>query len=146
MSIFASSTQAHAQLERSLADIPTAFRFHGITPEQLKEIGVTPEEFAYLVANFSAGHIFHFGILNNTEPFERDGYRYTMLKTQATRKAWPLIKRMIAPGKYGDKIEATIKAIEAEEAARINELGSFSEKASQHQSIMREQQGETTGS
>lgn len=117
VSIYATSTQTLAQLERSLAEVPTALRFHGITLEQLEEVGITPEEFAYLAANFSAGHIFHTGVDPNDKGFlVRDGYRYTMLKSPATRKAWPVLKRMIAPGKYRDKIEATIKAIEAEEA------------------------------
>jgi hypothetical protein len=49
------------------------------------------------------------------KPSTVDSYRYNLLKSESTRKAWPLIRLMIGSGKYLEKLEATIKLIEDEE-------------------------------
>ena len=52
---------------------------------------------------------------NSKTPYPKDGYRYTLLKSKDTRKAWPLLKRMMVPSNYIDKIEATLHQIQKEE-------------------------------
>ena len=104
---------AIAQVERTLGQVPTAVRFHGIKPEELQDIGITPEEFAYLVASFTVGWIHHHSVTpGDTTPWVKGSYRYNMFCTEATRKAWPLIKRMMGPDKYCEQLEATLKACE----------------------------------
>lgn len=112
--------QAFAELERSIANVPSALRFHGITLEELKEIDITPEEFAYLVSSFSTGYIYHYGVTpKDIKPSTVDSYRYNLLRSPSTRKAWPLIKLMLGGGKYVDKMEATIRFIEEEEKKNL---------------------------
>jgi len=104
---------AIAQVERTLGQVPTAVRFHGIKPEELQEIGVTPEEFAYLVASFTVGWIHHYSMTpGDTDPWVEGSYRYNMFSSEPTRKAWPLIRRMMGPDKYCDKVEVTLKVYE----------------------------------
>lgn len=110
-----STLQSFVELERSIADVPSALRFHGVTLEMLNDVGVTPDEFAYLVANFSAGYIHHFGVTpNSSAAADPSSYRYNLLKSESTRKVWPLIKLMMGSGKYIEMIEATIAVIEKE--------------------------------
>lgn len=112
--------QAFAELERSIANTPTALRFHGITPEMLKEIDITPEEFAYLVSSFSIGYIYHFGATpKDVDPFPVDSYRYNLLKSESTRKAWPLIRLMLGSGYYVKQMEATIRRVEDKEKEAV---------------------------
>lgn len=104
---------AIAQVERTLGLVSTAVRFHGIKPEELEEIGVTSEEFAYLVESFAVGWIRHYSMTpTDSAPWVEGSYRFNMLSSEATRKAWPLIKRMMGPGKYCEKVEATLKVCE----------------------------------
>jgi len=105
-----------AQAESMLKDVPTGLKFHTISSQDLSEIGLSAEEFTYLLVNFtSAGVYYRMFMPNNNDPFEEGSYRYTMLLSPETRKAWPLLKKMINPeiGSYGKKIEATIRIIES---------------------------------
>src|SRR5688572_3971226 len=45
-------------VERSLADVPSALRFHGVTAADLDAAGVTAAELAYLVANCSVSGLY----------------------------------------------------------------------------------------
>jgi len=106
---------ATANLERSLADIPTALKFHGIEQNDLEDAGVTPEEFAYLVASLSVGEVYHrFYNVRGTTAFKPSSYRYTMCAAPATQRAWPLLRRMLSPSAYRDKLENTIKLVESQ--------------------------------
>ena len=121
VNVTATTLQAFAELERSIANVPSALRFHGITPEKLKEIDITPEEFAYLVSSFSTGYIYYSGVTpKDVKPSDKRGYRYNLLKSESTRKAWPLIKLMIGSGTYIEKMEATIRLIEEEENQKLH--------------------------
>lgn len=100
------------QVERSLGQVPSAFRFHGITETNLSEAGVTAEELAYLVASFTSGHIYH--MTHNPDavtPFPENSYRYQMLSAPATQQAWPLIKRMLSGTNYTQRLDATLASI-----------------------------------
>ncbi len=100
-------------LERSISNIPSAFRFHGITELQIIDADITPEELAYLVSSITAGGIYHRTHSPNcSKPFPADSYRYNMCKTEEFRKAWPLVKKMMNGSNYIQKIDKTIKLIE----------------------------------
>lgn len=100
------------QIEYSLRDIPLAYRFHGITQKEIRKAGITPQELAYLVANFTAGRIYDVSSYSMASHFTEDNYRYKLLQQPSTRRAWPLIKRMMTEDKYIKKLERTISIIE----------------------------------
>lgn len=105
------------QVERSIGSIEktNAFRFHGITDEEINDAGVTKEELAYLVASFTAGRIYDacvFPEVSMTEPLKNTHYRYKMLAQPETRKAWHLIARMMTADSYIKKLELTKDEIE----------------------------------
>ena len=111
----ATNLVAIVPIERSLGDIQSAFRFHGITDQDFKEAGVTPQELAYLVASFTAGRIYDDQARSESfmkEPYNESHYRYKMLAQHSTRRAWPLIARMMTADEYIEKLEITKDAIE----------------------------------
>ena len=102
-------------IERSLADVPTALRFHGISQHDLDQVGITAAEFAYLVASCSATSLFH----NSSEedpgkPFGPGNYRRRMCESADFQRAWPLLKRMMNAGTFVSRMDATIAAIQAQ--------------------------------
>lgn len=105
------SNLAHLiSLERSIADIPSVFRFHGISDEEIKSAGVSPEELAYLVASVTAGGVYHRTIKpGSIEPFATGTYRHTMCCTEEFRRAWPLVKRMMNETDFTKRIDLSIK-------------------------------------
>lgn len=113
------------QVEQMLARVPKAVRFHGISLEQMQECGVNEQEFAYLLASFTAGGI---GARARDEksktPFPPGSYRRTMLEAEHTRKAWPLIRVMMSDTPYRRRIEATIALIERAGAHNAQTVGS----------------------
>ena len=118
-SAVASSFALMASAEAMLKDIPTGLKFHGITEQDLADAGLTAEEFAYVLVNFtSAGVYYRINDPHDVTAFPRDSYRHVMLSAPATQRAWPLLKKLINPqlGSYGKKIEATLAAIEQEHA------------------------------
>ncbi|MEO0964312.1 MAG: hypothetical protein AAFY08_04260 [Planctomycetota bacterium] len=104
-----------AQAESMLKEIPTALRFHNVTEDELQSFGLTHEEFAYLLMNFTAAGIYYrMHDPSDESPFPKDSYRYQMLASPSTRRAWPILKRFINTdiGNYANKIEKTILIIE----------------------------------
>lgn len=99
-------------IERTLGEVPTALKFHGITIEEMKKADIEPQELAYLLSSFTAGAIYHgTKVQRKIKTFQDGSYRYEMCKSEATRKAWPIIKRMMNPSNYRDKIDSTINLI-----------------------------------
>ena len=104
------------QVEQQIAQNPGLLQLHGIDPAELEEAGVTPEEFAYLLASFTAGGIYH--KLNKEQehvPFDEHSngaYRFHMCKSEKTRKAWRILKRIMSNSSYTSRIDATIRFIE----------------------------------
>ena len=97
-------------LERSIAEIPTVFRFHGISAGDIKQAGITPEELAYLVASVTAGGVYHRTVNpGSLKPFLSGTYRHTMCCNEEFRKAWPLVKRMMNESDFTKRIDETIK-------------------------------------
>ncbi len=98
-----------AELKMRLAEIPEAYRFHGITKEMLQSHQINEKELSYLTANFISGQIYYESISgNNTEPFHENDYRTTMCRTEGVKKAWPLVKLLLDDTNYRKKIEKTI--------------------------------------
>src|SRR5438046_6838568 len=89
------------EVERSLSEVPSALRFHGITEQALEEAGVTAAELAYLAASCSATGLYHnFSPEDPRQPFDSGSYRYRMCETADFRRAWPLLKRMMNRGTF----------------------------------------------
>jgi len=105
-------------VERQLAEVPEALRFHGIDPSDLAAVGITPEEFAYLINSFTVGRIYYSGVYpNRRKPFRPGTYRYKMCQSPDTRKAWPLLREMLAASNYRDAVDATIELLNIREAS-----------------------------
>lgn len=98
------------EVEARLGELPEALRFHGMSKEELDRAGLTPQEFAYLLNSFTLGatwdRILH---PNLRTPFGVDSYRYRMCKSKETRKAWPLVKKLMNPSVFVDRIDLTIR-------------------------------------
>lgn len=102
-------------IERSLSEVPSALRFHGISQQALDDAGITAQEFAYLLASCSATSVYHnFSGENPDQPFAPGSYRHAMCASPDFRKAWPLLKRMMNPGTFVARMDRTIAALAAE--------------------------------
>lgn len=114
-SALTTSLSAFVDVESKLGDIPKALQFHGVDPHDLERLDISPEEFSYLLTNFTAGGIYY--RISNAYPdvpYQKGTYRYNMLKASKTRKAWPILQKFIEPSPYRDKLEITLKTIEVE--------------------------------
>jgi len=112
-SALALNHSATINIESRLADIPSALKFHGINEDELIKYGVSSKEFAYLLNNFTMGSTYHIILKTKDRIFKKGSYRYNMCISEATRNVWPLLKRMLEPSQYRDRIEATIKMYES---------------------------------
>ena len=113
LNLFGSAHASFISVEQQLSNCGSALRFHGISLEQLEEHGLTSQEFAYLLTNFTAGGIYYKSIDDKSPvtPFPKDEYYYSMLLSPYTQKAWPLLRNCIGPSLFRDKIEATLQVI-----------------------------------
>jgi hypothetical protein len=100
-------------VERMVAETPSILEFHGISQSDLNNTGISSNELAYLLNNFTAGGMyFRVNRKRLNCAFDPSSYRYRMLLSDKTRKGWPLVKQMMAAGPYRDKIDLTIEEIE----------------------------------
>lgn len=94
---------------------PSLLRFHGVTDEELKVVGIDSEELAYLVASFEAAGYYYEHIDKDDGPFPFNSLRYRMCESESTQRAWPLLKRFfVGSPHYLSRIEKTIKLFEQE--------------------------------
>ena len=108
-----------AELDRSLADIPSALEFHNVSELDLKKAGLTAEEFAYLISSFTAGSTYYrLAVPDDKKAFAPDSYRYNMFLSERTRKAWPLVRKLLMPSNYRDKLDATMRLISKNKSRR----------------------------
>jgi len=104
-----------SDIELMIADHPQLLEFHGISSQELEVAQVSGREVAYLLSSFTAGRMYYSADkARSVKPFERESYRYSMLKSPQTRRAWPIIRKMMEPDSYRDKIDITIQMIEEE--------------------------------
>ena len=65
------------------------------------------------MASFEAAGYYYEYIDRGTGPFPQDSLRYWMCASEATRKAWPLLKSFFVESlTYMSRIEETIKLLE----------------------------------
>lgn len=110
------------EVELSLKDIPGALKFRGISDCDLEKAGVSADELSFLTANILAGWMLY-DILEPTcrEPFAKGTYRYKLLQSEHTQRAWPLVKRLLEDCPYSERIENTILAIKKNDDTIIGE-------------------------
>jgi hypothetical protein len=109
-------------VEGRIAEIPSALRFHGIDPKELDGAGITPAEFAYLVNSFTCNAlIYRTKGPFSTKPFAPGSYRYEMCRSPATRRAWPILRRMFHRDDYLAKVQNTIDLIERAELGKSSD-------------------------
>ena len=104
-----------AEVQLQIVSNPHLLRFHSVTDQDLSEHGVSAAELAYLVANFHTGSIYYstVDVIPNESIFtEDDPYRYYMMKSPDTRKAWPLIKRFMNNSTYKTRLQVTAAAFD----------------------------------
>jgi len=99
-----------AEIKMQLAQKPEVYRFHGITKEMMRDCDIDEKELAYVVTNFISGQIYYEAIEKDSKtPFPDDDYRAIMCKTEAIKKAWPIVKILLDKTSYRDKVEKTIE-------------------------------------
>ena len=60
-----------------------------------------------------AGQVYYETIDNNqNEPFKENEYRANICKTEAFRKAWPLVERLLDQTSYKKKVAITVQHYE----------------------------------
>ncbi len=92
-------------------------RFHGIDPESTEDIyGVSAVDLSYLLQSFNAGSVAYqieHGRFKRIRPFPTDSYRYSILMSEHTRRAFPLLVQLFDPNNaYMACCAATIRKIE----------------------------------
>lgn len=99
---------------------PALLRFHGVSKEELDAYSLDAADLAYLVASFEAANYYYEEIDQTTGVFPETSLRYQMCAPEATRKAWPLIRRFfIGSPKYLARIEATVEHHNRKERAPV---------------------------
>lgn len=96
------------RVEAQIAKVPSLLRFHGIMdPEmELKQHGISAEEFVYLLNSFTvAGTFYRTAPRAKTKLLAKGSYRYNMCRSPATRRAWPLLRSFINKGPYRDHLD-----------------------------------------
>ena len=95
-------------VEKSLAEIPSALRFHGINIEEVKK-HISIEEFVYLLNSFTSGRLFYLSEdLTKKNNFNKGSYRWYIIKHPDFIKIWPYLKNMIYDKDYKRIIENTL--------------------------------------
>ena len=113
------SNAAIINTERELGKVPSALKFHGINEDDLKQADITPEELAYLLTSCTGGAIYYRTLRKaSDDPFEEGTYRYIMCSQPSTRRAWPLIRRLMGDHIFRTKMDKTIAIIEEIEKRR----------------------------
>lgn len=104
-----SNLSAISAVEAKLGELPKALRFHGISENDLKKANVTAEEFSYLLSSLTVGGLYHRQHKKNEKTFANGTYRNLMCQSKDFRAAWPLLKTMLSPSPYRDRIDATVE-------------------------------------
>ena len=100
-------------VEAKLADNPSALRFHGIEEAELAGIGLTVQEFIYLVQSFSAAQAFYeFETTKRDEVFLGDDYRAVICANASVQRAWPYVRRFMDDTVYRDRLDKTFRVHE----------------------------------
>ena len=114
------------QADTMIAENKACLRFHGINPDTIEDLyGVTSAELSYLLQSFNSGSISN--LLSNDgygKPFEKGSYRYEILKSEHTQKAFPLLKLLFdSKNHYIARCEKTIHIIKQMDANNEHNKG-----------------------
>lgn len=110
LSALSTNLASLADIDLMLASDSSLLRFHSVSADELTAHGVTEKDLAYLIATFHAGSIYYSTVdLRPTEePFtESDPYRFHMMRSSATRRAWPLVERFLNDSNYKTRLRLT---------------------------------------
>lgn len=101
------SIQGYATLEIAIKDNPKLLHVFGINSEDLDEIGISVEEFAFLLSNLTVGGIYYrnVGKKDLAKSFKNDGYYHNIFTISKNKRAWPLLKKCMGDSKYRRYIE-----------------------------------------
>lgn len=108
---FAIKEAKFIDIEYQICDSPELLRFHGIDHSEIEAVGLSPKEFSYLLANFTAGGIRARAHNEKYDDIEITEYRMVMLKSKSTREAWPLIRKMMNDSAYRRKIDDLVREL-----------------------------------
>lgn len=108
-----------AAADQMIGKDPALLRFRGIRHEDAEvKYGVTASELGYLLQAFNAGSISHlarYGDRRREKPFKEGTYWHVMLKSEATRRAFPLVQQLFDPrNPFIGRCEATIRLLSDE--------------------------------
>lgn len=105
-----SNVSSLVELWALLGQQPRLLRFHGISEEELAAHDLSATDLAYLVASFEAACHYYENLEDDGGIFPNASLRYEMCAPEATRKAWPLVRKFFAGSpKYVTRIEATMQ-------------------------------------
>lgn len=112
------NSDAIIEIESRVGKNPALMRFHGVDDWEtaLRDHGITAEEYAYLLNNFTAGGTYFRNNPYNARIIRPGSYRDLMCKSEHTRRAWPLVRIMLAESEFRNKIDQLtgFKASQAE--------------------------------
>lgn len=98
-----------ANAESRIGENPELLRFHGINIEEdeLKAHGLSATDLAYLLNNFSAGGVFYRCLPSKEKNvvLSEGSYRYEMMKSEHTQRAWPLLRRLLTNSDYRKRLD-----------------------------------------
>ena len=110
------------ELEARLGELPQALRFHDVSVEEIREAGLEPQEFAYLVNSFTLGSVWHQIITPKIKTaYGIDEYRTRMCRSKEFRRAWPVVKKLLNPTEFVDRIDATVETFERMETGEVKD-------------------------
>lgn len=118
----AASNSGLVSVEARIAEQATLLRFHGFEdPEgELNDCGLSASEFAYLVNSFTLGSSYFRTSASPTTSLTEGSYRQQMCAAIPTRRAWPLIKRMLSDTPYRDHLENIFQKLERDQPLQLD--------------------------
>jgi hypothetical protein len=106
-SALAINTSLMTEIEGRIGQSPSLLRFHGIYNfnQALDDAGIKADELAYLINSFTAGATYYRNATIKNRILALDSYRHNMAMSPDTRRAWPLVRKFLAPSEYRDRLD-----------------------------------------
>ena len=103
--------------DEMIRDNPDLLMYLGITKQDfanLKKLGVSKKDVAFLYLNFKGGASFR-EILSkdNRESFEPENYRYIILLNSKSRATWKVIRKAFEDDIFKVKMDATVELLDS---------------------------------
>ena len=105
--------------EEMISNSTNLLRFHGIEKDELDAAGLTSEDLCYLLKSFTAGGLYYkITCPKDTSAFSKskypDSYRYRMCELASTRRAWPILEKLMSDSNYKKRISETVDLLNKE--------------------------------